>query len=251
MRLFDLPPQRKRRHRILALAALLAAAGLFALFGLSTETWVDIPGLKAHSLKWRLSVSLAYTALLFLAAALAIGPLNVLRKRPLPANDMLRRDVAIWAGFLGLAHMSVGMLVHTGDLQLWRLFFWSLPHKHDLLPLRKDLFSLANFAGLAQASILILLLALSNNIALRRLGTRRWKNLQRLSYVAVALIALHGTAYQLVERRDALVRAAFIGILLAVALLQLTGLAWRLSRRRDPKREDALDGEQSLISSLE
>jgi sulfoxide reductase heme-binding subunit YedZ len=227
-----LPAQRLRRHLLLALAALVVILALYLLFGFNRETWVDIPDLKRDSFKWRLSVSLAYTALLFLAVTLALGPLNVLRRRPNPTNQMLRRDIAIWAGFLGLAHMSVGMLVHTNNLQLWGLFLWHWPDAHNPLPLRKDLFGLANAAGLLQASTLVLLLTLSNNVALRRLGTQTWKRLQRLSYLAFVSILVHGMAYQSVEQRDLVVRVVFALIVSAVIVLQLSGAYRRLRERR-------------------
>jgi DMSO/TMAO reductase YedYZ heme-binding membrane subunit len=46
-----------------------------------------------------------------------------------------------------------------------------------------------------------MLLALSNDVSLRALGTRSWKSAQRWIYVAFDLTIVHGIAYQLVEKR--------------------------------------------------
>ena len=55
--------------------------------------------------------------------------------------------------------------------------------------------------GLVATAILIMLLAISSNRALRMLGPERWKALQRWSYVATAATALHAAVYQLLDRR--------------------------------------------------
>jgi sulfoxide reductase heme-binding subunit YedZ len=212
---------------------------LFVLVGLSPEHWVDIPDRKADSLLWRTSISLAYTALLFLAAILAIGPFNVIRGRPNPANNMLRRDIGFWAGGVGLAHMALGMLVHTDGWQIWTLFFHSLPGLGDLMPLHKSFFGLANYTGAFQSVLLVALILVSSNRMLRRLGTRRWKSIQRLSYLAAVSIAVHGISYQIVERRYPVIQAFFVAVILVVLSLQLTGFAIRKSREvRKPVEMD-------------
>jgi sulfoxide reductase heme-binding subunit YedZ len=148
---------------------------------------------------------------------------------------MVRRDTGIWVAILALCHISVSAFIHTDGWKLWGLFFWHAPGPHSLFPVRYDLFGLANYLGAAQASVLVLLLLISNNAALRRLGLRRWKALQRLSYAAAGLIALHGFAYQIVERRDPgarLIFATIIGMLLAA---QGLGFLKQLKTRKDFK----------------
>jgi sulfoxide reductase heme-binding subunit YedZ len=66
-------------------------------------------------------------------------------------------------------------------------------------PLAYEHFS--NYTGLATAMVLLLLLLISNDISLRKLGIKRWKALQRFSYLAFALTMAHGAAYQLVEKQ--------------------------------------------------
>lgn len=234
MRLFSLPPpNRRKRHAMLAVFAILSVVTLYSLLGYSPERWVDIPDLKASSPKWRLSMSLAYTALGFLAVTLLIGPVNVLLKRRNPANIYLRRDIGIWAGLIALSHMCIGMLIHSGGItQIWTLFLDHAPNQHNLLPIRTSVFGLANYAGLAQALVLILILAISNDYAFNKLGVKKWKRLQRLVYLALALIVVHGLSYQTVEQRDQTMRLLFAAVVSTIVIVQLAGFITRLYRRR-------------------
>ena len=81
-----LSQKRIRRHLLLALLVLVVVSLLFVGFGQSKELWVDEPTLKAKSLSWRLSMSFAYVSIAFLITTLAIGPFNVLQKKPNPTN---------------------------------------------------------------------------------------------------------------------------------------------------------------------
>jgi len=47
--------------------------------------------------------------------------------------------------------------------------------------------------------LLIMLLATSNDLSLRRFGTRTWKQLQRWNYAIFVLVAVHSFAFQGVE----------------------------------------------------
>ncbi len=60
----------------------------------------------------RLSIATAYPALFLTAAALSIGPWNVLRGRTNPVSFDLRRDLGIWAGIMALLHTGIGLNVH-------------------------------------------------------------------------------------------------------------------------------------------
>lgn len=240
------PSRRVRRHLLLAGTAVLLAGLLYLAFGAAPEVWLDPPTRKAESPIWRLSMALAYTALLFLGATLLIGPLRVLRGRPSPANQMTRRDVGIWAGLLALAHVTIAVQVHTEHLQLWYLFLTELPSAANPLPLRISKIGLANYLGLFQASLFVLLLLVSNNRALRRLGTRRWKRLQQLAYVAFGSVVAHGFLNQLAERRDGRIMLAFAAIVLTIGGGQLLG-AWTV-RRRQAQRQKPTDSKTSVKS---
>lgn len=69
------------------------------------------------------------------------------------------------------------------------------------LALQNAQFGFANFAGLIATLLFFMLLAISNDVSLRTLGTRSWKTMQRWIYVAFALTVAHGIAYQMIEKR--------------------------------------------------
>jgi sulfoxide reductase heme-binding subunit YedZ len=198
--------RRIRRHIGLALAAVALTVGIFYL-------------VQSEQAMRRLSMASAYAGLALLAATLATGPLNVVRKRPNPVSTDLRRDIGIWAGILGLVHVAVGLQVHM-DANIWEYFFYQ---RAGWLPVRLDAFGFANHTGLGVTLILILLLALSNDRSLRWLGTRRWKTIHRSVYVGFALVVGHGALYQLMEKRDLPFVALFVALAGAVTALQLAG----------------------------
>ena len=56
-------------------------------------------------------------------------------------------------------------------------------------------FGLANWTGLAALVIVVGLLAISSDAALRKLKARPWKRLQRLNYALFALVIAHAFFY--------------------------------------------------------
>ncbi|HLZ91170.1 MAG TPA: hypothetical protein VKQ28_05600 [Candidatus Acidoferrum sp.] len=164
----------------------------------------------------RISIGTAYPALFLSAAALLLGPLNVLRRKPNPVSFDLRRDVGIWAGILALAHTAVGLNVHLRG----RMWLYFVDARHHL---RQDAFGFANYTGALAALVFALLLALSNDVSLRKLGGGRWKSLQRWAYAAAALTAGHAIAYQQIEKRIWPFEAVFWVVLGFVLTLQVAG----------------------------
>ncbi len=183
--------------------------------------------LPSPDVKFKLSMATAYCGLGLLAIVLLIGPIRVLRHVPNPVSTDLRRDIAIWAGIVSILHVLVGLTVHMGSPLLY--FAYSAEEAAGRLHFRRDAFGLANYVGLAATLIVGLLLALSNDLSLRLLGTRRWKALQRLTYVMAVLVVGHGLLYQQVEKREPLL----IGTLALIATVVLAGqLAGVVERRR-------------------
>jgi sulfoxide reductase heme-binding subunit YedZ len=170
----------------------------------------------------RLSIATAYPALLLTAAALLLGPWNVLRDRDNPASFDLRRDLGIWAGIMALLHTGIGLNVHLRG-RPWLYFV----DQHDRV--RRDLFGFGNDTGLIAAFLFLLLLAISNDLSLRRLGTRKWKSLQRWTYVAIGLTLMHAVAYQHIEERQVAYESVLWGISGVVAAFQIAG--WWCRRR--------------------
>jgi sulfoxide reductase heme-binding subunit YedZ len=174
----------------------------------------------------------AYAGLIFLAVSLWIGPWNVLRGRPNPVNFDLRRDVGIWTGILAILHTIVGLTVHLRG-RMWMYFLKSL---HPL-KLQDTQFGFANFGGLGAALLFLMLLAISNDVSLRTLKTRRWKSLQRWTYAAFLLTAAHGVAYQMIEKRYITWVLVFVGVIIATAVAQILGFV-QVQRQMSHPTED-------------
>lgn len=199
--------RRLRRHALFALATVAMAAVVYA-------------GVPSNTLR-RLTLGTGYAGLAFLGATLVIGPWYVLTGRAHPVSMDLRRDTGIWAAILGLVHTLIGLRLHMQG-RFW-LYFVYPPNQPHRIPLRHDPFGVANYAGLFGTLVLILLLALSNDLALRRLGTQRWKALQRWNYAGFALVAVHTAIFQIAMKRPFPAVGAFAATLVVVAATQLLG----------------------------
>ena len=182
-----------------------------------------------RELIYRLSMATGYVSVVLIAWALLIGPWRVRRGRPAPASTDLRRDVGIWAAVFGLAHVVTGLQVHFAGA-FWKYFVY--PDGDHRIPLRHDLFGFANWTGLAATLVLLLLLAISNDAALRALGTRRWKSWQRSTYWAAALTVAHALAYQVETRHLGRWIAAVLLLTVIVLVMQLDGRRRMLARSR-------------------
>jgi sulfoxide reductase heme-binding subunit YedZ len=205
---------------------LLRNVGIVAL---ALVVYLVVVTMSSHSTQvlFRLSMATGYTSVVLIGWALLIGPWRVMRGRSAPVSTDLRRDVGIWGGLFGLAHVATGLFVHLGDPL--KYFFFRDPARH--VPVRSDLFGFANWTGLAATLLLLLLLAISNDISLRRLGSRRWKSWQRWTYWAGALVVAHGLAYQWLEKGNNGWVYVFVPVVLIVAVLQLRGRRQFLARR--------------------
>lgn len=199
--------RRTRRHLVLVATAI-------------TLTWIAYSATPPPDVRHRLSMATAYAALAFLGATLCLGPWNVLRRRPNPVSFDLRRDLGIWTGTLALLHSAVGLTVHLRG-RMWMYFFKSL---HPLA-VQNTLFGFANVVGLAAALLVLMLLAISNDVSLRTLGTRSWKSAQRWIYAVLGLTVAHGIAYQLIEKRRFPWVILFASITLIVIAIQVAGVA--------------------------
>jgi len=202
---------------------MLAALALILTAGVATS----LTGLTVY----RLSMGTAYASFALLSVALLLGPWNVLRGRPNPVSTHLRRDVGIWAALMALAHTVFGLQVHIPG-RPWQYFLWPFDQQR-LFPLRYDAAGAANHPGLVSMLILLLLLALSSDAALRRLGAPRWKSLQRWNYAAFLMMSFHAVIYQLLEKRSPPVMALFAIAVMIVVAVQVAG--WR-RRRAGNKR---------------
>lgn len=209
--------RRVSRHLLLAL---IAAAIVYIAY---TAT-------PPPDFRHRLSMGSAYAAVLFLAATLWLGPWNILRRRPNPVSFDLRRDLGIWSAILALLHTGVGLTVHLRG-RMWMYFFKRL---HPLA-IQNNQFGAANYIGLASALLFLLLLAISNDLSLRKLGTQRWKSWQRWTYAAAILAVAHGILFQLVEKRHLPWVLVFATITLTATAIQLIAIARSRQLARKPR----------------
>ncbi len=191
----------------------------------------------------RLSFATAYPALIFMATTLLIGPWNLLRGRRTPISSDWRRDVGIWAGILSLIHTVVGQCVHLRG-RPWLYYVYG-PRESHVISVRHDLFGFSNYTGLCSALVVLLLLATSNDFALRVLGTPRWKQLQRWNYAAFALGGVHALGYQAIEKQRIPFVAVVLGCMLITGVLQAIGYAHRRKDRWNRSESNA----QALFKS--
>jgi sulfoxide reductase heme-binding subunit YedZ len=155
---------------------------------------------------------------------MCIGPVNLIRGDANPVHSPLRRDVGIAGGLIAVAHTVVGLKVHVGG-SLSRYFLRpAVIHKHDAL------FLAANWIGLLSVVLLAGLVTISNNPALKKLGLQTWKFLQRWAYPAAALAALHGVAFQVLERRSKPLIVLIALMTLGVVVLQLKGRQIKMNK---------------------
>ncbi len=198
----------KRTQRHIALAVGMSLACLAAWLAGSPVTALD-----------RLSLLTAWLCLLLLAAALVVGPLNVRRGGQPLLNHLLRRDLGIWAALTGLLH-----LVAATEVVMTPAYFrtWITGPPEDPLPGWAGWIGTAFIlAGYAIGVLLIRLLAISNDRALRRLGKERWKRIQRRAYWVFGLTVAHGAVFQIIEHRYGGWLLALLAVSAAVVWLQL------------------------------
>jgi sulfoxide reductase heme-binding subunit YedZ len=211
---------------------MLRRAGTYAMLAAATTAIVAATKLGAPR-SWNTtrvaSLALAWAAASALVAALAIGPLNVLRGRRNPISQNLRRDLGIWTALTSLAHTWFGLHVHRRGHMVE--YFVYPPDKGG--GLRFDGFGTANLAGAIAALIALVLLATSNDRSLRLLGARAWKAVQRFSYGLLLLSILHAIAYQLIEKRSPILIGVLAVAFASVGLLQGIG-AGKVLRRAGP-----------------
>ena len=200
---------------------------LIAVGSLSTTAVLAL--LLQGAVRERISLATAYVALGLLGVTLSLGPLNVLRERPNPVSFDRRRDFGIWSALFGLAHTAIGLTVHLRG-RMW-LYFLPAPESPGVLGLRTDPFGAANYAGLVAALLLLLLATISNDLSLRRLGTERWRTIQRWAYLLAGLTVVHGALYQLIEKQRLPLVGLFVALAATVTALQLAGRR----RRRTPR----------------
>jgi DMSO/TMAO reductase YedYZ heme-binding membrane subunit len=94
-------------------------------------------------------------------------------------------------------------------------------------------FGWGNWTGLGATVIVVGLLAISSDAALRKLKARRWKNLQRLNYALFALVLAHAIFYGALLRITS-ITTILLGIIVSLVFIgQMVGVwLWRQRHAR-------------------
>lgn len=173
-----------------------------------------------------------YVATGLLALTLLIGPTNLLLRRRNPVSSYLRRDVGTWTAIASVVHVIYGLQLHSRQLSDLLNYFFA-PDGSPLL----NSFGLGNWTGLAATVIVVGLLALSSDFALRKLKARLWKNLQRLNYALIALVITHAFFYGALLRTESPFTVLLFVSAIAVFVGQAVGVwLWRRRHSRTAAR---------------
>lgn len=212
--------QWSRHKRIYDTAVAGAAiASIVAIFAIGKATWGE--GNSDIQLAIR---ALGLTAILLLHIILAIGPLARLDRRFLPLL-FNRRHLGVTMFLIGLAHAVLSILFyHTGGVvnPLISVLTGGPGSGHGL-PF--EIF------GVAALIILFLMAATSHDFWLKNLGSRAWKRLHMLVYVAYVLLVLH-VAFGAIQSERSPVFPSLLG-LGAAGIVSLHIMAGRREVRRD------------------
>jgi sulfoxide reductase heme-binding subunit YedZ len=182
--------------------------------------------IQDRSFNRRFTVATGYVALGLLSVTLLIGPANLLLRRRNPVSSYLRRDVGTWTAIASVVHVIFGLQVHGGG-RVRDFLNYFVASDGSLL---SNSFGLGNWSGLAALVIVMGLLAMSSDAALRTLKSRTWKWLQRLNYALFALVVLHAFFYGALLR----VTSPFtflLGLSVIAVLVGQTAGVWLWRRR--------------------
>ena len=171
------------------------------------------PSVLADPLKYALH-HLGFMACVLLAVVLGFTPLRVLFPKAgiAAALNRHRRLVGVSAFAYGTLHFATHLLYEDG-----------------FAILASDVKKPFLVTGMIAFTILLVLAVTSLQVLVRRLGSRRWKNLHRLAYVAAGLSAYHQAAAQKIFPVQVL------WIFVPLAGLELARIVkQRATRRADP-----------------
>jgi len=180
--------------------------------------------LASRSFTQRFTVATGYLATGLLALTLLIGPANLLFRRRNPVSNYLRRDVGMWTAIFSVVHVFFGLQVHD-ELRNFLTYFFG-PDGRVLT----NSFGLGNWTGLGATVIVVGLLALSSDLALRKLKARPWKWLQRLNYALFALVVAHAFFYGALLRMESPYTLLLLLSVITVLVGQVLGV-WLWRRR--------------------
>jgi len=191
----------------------------------------------------RLTTATGYMGTAFLAFTLLIGPINLMLRKRNPVSSYLRRDVGAWTAGLSVIHVILGLQVHGGGQLSGFLAYFLAPDGTPLL----NSFGLGNWTGLGATVIVVGLLAISSDFALRSLKSGTWKWLQRLNYALFALVIAHAFFYGALVRVTSPFTLLLLTGVIAVLVGQVVGV-W-LYRARHARRTEEIGARVASTST--
>ncbi len=165
----------------------------------------------------QLSIVSAYLCLFLLGAALLIGPFHAFREGKPLGNSYIRRDIGIWAALNGLLHFYLANVLSM-NYEYLGIYVENSPVPPSP-EIRSELYSWGTILGYVIAVLFIVLLTLSNDWMVRKVGLKWWKRIQRLSYLGFLFTCAHAFVFQVLESRETL----WIVVILLVTVLVLIG----------------------------
>ena len=200
------------------------------IVALALVVYLIVVTATSHSsqVMFRLSMATGYTSVALIGWALLIGPWRVWRGRSAPVSTDLRRDVGIWGGLFGLAHVATGLFVHLGDpLKYFVYRDTARRASRAIRPVR--IRELERPGGDAAAP------AAPADLERRLAAEARLTPMEGVAAVDVLGRArssrVHGLAYQWIEKGNGGWVYVFVPVVLIVAVMQLDGRRRFLARR--------------------
>ena len=217
-----------KRH-VLVIAFATAATMIFFL---SRAEWSAM-----H--RWNRAVG--DVSLIFVATAMALGPLSRLRHKTtrfLP----YRREFGIYAVLLALIHLLI-ILIGWINLDFMRLIGFEFHPGLQRYVMSQHGFGLANLVGVLALIYGAVLAITSNEFSIRVLGLYVWKFIQRGTYVLWWLsvvhvgyfLFMHFLHYHVQPRDPNWFKWPFVGLVGIVMFLQIAAFltTWRRSLKRN------------------
>lgn len=182
-----------------------------------------------------------YVALGLLALTLLIGPANLMLRRRTPISNYLSRDVGTWAAVFSVVHLIVPLEHANGKGMIASFLQFFMAPNGGLLT---NSFGLGNWTGLVALVIALGLLAISNDVALRKIKAGPWKQFQRLNYALFALVILHAFFYGALLRMTSPFTQLLGLSVVAVFVAQTAGI-WLWRRKSGRKATTITSGREA------
>lgn len=205
------------RHIILGVLAL----GLVYLFFISRSDWHPM-----HA--W--NRAFADVSLVYLMIIILLGPLAKLVKS-VTRWLVWRRELGIWTGIMAFIHVLI-ILDGWVEWELFRFFYIFSPMLNEWVI--HPGFALGNIVGIVGLIYVFLLMLVSNDYSIRKLGQKAWNYIQQRAHVYYLLVILHTFYFIFLHQPQTpnWIRVPFILLISGILLLQMIGFYLTIKREK-------------------